>query len=185
LTKIIIIIKYAIFAMIYCSAILGAVFFRLFCEKLVKVRASSAVSKNPVPATQSSGRFTFDLLDNSIMNGFEVVTRIGGYIILFSILAQIMKEIGPDSGVIKAFIMGTLEITTGVSQVCMSNINNTAKIVLVSALTSFGGFSGIAQTKSVLQDSGLSISSYIIVKIISALITTALTLMYVTFILTR
>jgi hypothetical protein len=125
-------------------------------------------------------RFTFDLLDSSIMNGFEIVTKIGGYIILFSILAQIIKEIGPETSFLKAFLMGILEITTGINQICNSKLDSNTKIVLVSVITSFGGFSGIAQTKSVLGDTRLSIRSYLIVKMMSAAISFLLALLYVT-----
>jgi hypothetical protein len=127
----------------------------------------------------ASNRFSFELLDSSIMNGFEIVTKIGGYIILFSILAQIIKEIGPDSSFIKAFIMGILEITTGISQVCSLKLDLSTKIVLVSVITSFGGFSGIAQTKSVLTGTRLSILSYIIVKMMSAVLSFIFALFYV------
>jgi len=113
------------------------------------------------------------------MNGFETITRIGGYVILFSILAQILKELGGKVGIIKAVGMSLLEITTGISQLCSLNIGNNAKIVLVAALASFGGLSGIAQTKSVLQDSRLSISSYIAIKLLNALIAGIFSLIYV------
>lgn len=174
--------KYILFGILYVSAILSAVLFRYFTgrssQKTVRATALPSVMGNHTSINVSS-RFTFDLLDSSIMNGFEIVTRIGGYIILFSILAQIMKEAGPDMGIFKAFLMGILEITTGISQICSTDANIYVKIVLVAALTSFGGFSGIAQTKSVLQDARLSIGTYIVVKFISAVITALLTLLYV------
>lgn len=175
-------IKYPLFIIIYSSAILSAILFRFLSNHLpgssVKTTAAPAVSGTPV-SRNVSNRFTFDLMDSSIMNGFEIITRIGGYIILFSILAQIMKEAVPDFGIFKAFLMGILEITTGISQICNADIGTYTKIVLVAALTSFGGFSGMAQTKSVLQDSRLSIGTYIFVKLINAVITTFLAILYV------
>lgn len=175
-------IKYTLFAIIYGSAIIAALLFRYMSNKFIKTQSITAtyktVATNPVKLT--STRFSFELLDSSIMNGFEIVTKIGGYIILFSILAQIIKEIGPNSGIIKAFLMGTLEITTGISQICSIDMSIQIKIVLVAVLTSFGGFSGIAQTKSVLQNSRLSIQSYVLVKLISAFIALIMAYLYVT-----
>jgi len=113
------------------------------------------------------------------MNGFEIVTRIGGYIILFSILAQMLKDIGTGFALLKAMGMSLLEITTGISQLCSLNLAVNKKIVLTAALASFGGLSAIAQTKSVLQDSRLSISSYIAVKILNAFIAAILSVLYV------
>jgi sporulation integral membrane protein YlbJ len=176
-------IKYALFLIIYGSAILGAFIVRFFYDRLTKKDLHNLpeirIVKKQVNKLPS--RFSFDLLDGSIMNGFEIVTRIGGYIILFSILAQIIREIGPNTGFFKAFIMGICEITTGINQVCNTTADINVKIVLTAVLTSFGGLSGIAQTKSVLQDSRLSIKYYFIAKLISAIIALLLAVLYVTF----
>jgi hypothetical protein len=118
-------------------------------------------------------------MDKSIMNGFEVVTKIGGYIILFSILAQIINEIGLNYALFKAIVMGILEITTGIDQICKIRMDNNIKIVLVSVLTSFGGLSGLAQTKSVLGESRLSIKTYLLVKLLCAFIAMLLSVLYV------
>jgi sporulation integral membrane protein YlbJ len=177
-------IKYALFVIIYGSAILGSLLMRLLVTEKVSTKPLKSnlqlhTMEHPVHSTPI--RFTFDLLDRSIMNGFEVVTRIGGYIILFSILAQIIYSVGPEVGYYKPILMGLFEITTGISQICTSNLDQSIKIVLVTVLTTFGGFSGIAQTKSVLGNQGLSIKSYILVKLMSAGISLALTYLYVTY----
>lgn len=173
-------ISYALFAIIYGSAVISALLYRqLFqrqnkmIEKNVSFKISADLSK------VHEGRFSFEILDHSIMNGFEIVTKIGGYIILFSILAQIIKEIGPETSFIKAILMGIMEITTGINQICNTSLDINTKIVLVSIITSFGGFSGIAQTRSVLGDTRLSIKSYIIVKLMSAMIAMTFALLYV------
>ncbi len=189
-------IKYALFAVIYASSILGAIVFRYFYERKIKadlktVRKLDMRRKNmlspPSPIVRAaaiepqdirSRRFTYDMVDSSIMNGFEIVVKIGGYIILFSILAGIMKEIIPGSGLIKACLIGLLEITTGISQICSIDMDISLKIILVTAVTTFGGLSGMAQTKSVLQESGLSIGAYCIAKLISAAIAVMITYVY-------
>lgn len=173
--------KYALFIIIYGSAILSACIYRALCKggKLKAMTLSNTLSTSNNSCVQR--RFSFDLLDSSIMNGFEIVTRIGGYIILFSILAQIINEILPHSGLFKAFLMGLFEITIGINQICNTSADIQIKIVLVAVLTAFGGFSGIAQTKSVLGDSRLSIKSYIIVKLISAAISLLFAFLYITF----
>lgn len=190
-------IKYTLFAIIYASAILSAVLYRILTRsKAEQVPASlyamSNSEKRTVPtklvrADQPLGepqpRFSFQLLDTSIMNGFEVITKIGGYIILFSILASMLNTVFPNNGIWKGLIVGFLEITTGISQICQSALSEPIKIVLVSSLTSFGGFSSIAQTKSVLGNSGLSIKSYIIVRLLNAAITGILAYGYTVYLL--
>jgi sporulation integral membrane protein YlbJ len=176
-------IKYALFVILYSSAIISAVLYRFLQRQVIRKHSdhsSSVVKEDDIPQ-QKSHSFSFDLLDNSIMNGFEVVTKIGGYIILFSILAQILKEACPGSGIMKAFLMGLLEITTGISQVCNTSMNDSIKIVLVAVLTSFGGLSGLAQTRSVLGDTRLSMKSYFIVKLINGVVALLITYLYVTF----
>ncbi|HHV10327.1 MAG TPA: transporter [Clostridiales bacterium] len=184
-------IKYALFAIIFGSAIIGAFIYRLLVflrkPRRGKLQAASLTRQEasmdtaaPLPGkAPRPGSFRFEMLDSSIMNGFEIVTRIGGYIILFSILAQIMKESLPSSGIVKAFAMGILEITTGISQICSTAAGIKTKIVLIAALTSFGGLSGIAQTKSVLQGSRLSIRSYLYARVIVAIVAFLLAVIYV------
>jgi len=173
-------IGFPLFALIYVSSILGALLTRFL---FLSIDKSAGGNVSPQRVTTSvapiqNSRFSFAMVDEAIMNGFDTITRIGGYIILFSILTQIIKEMIPTSGMIKSIIMGILEITTGISQICSVDHNVKIKIVLVTVLTTFGGLSGIAQTKSVIQDSRLSIKYYVITKIMSAAISFILCLFY-------
>lgn len=176
-------IRLPLFVIIYGSSVLGSV----ICRAVAGIRRHNRLTPGIAGDTRLSEapegyrfvRFSFDILDSSIMNGFEVITKIGGYIILFSILAQITNEIGPDKGFYKAAIIGTLEITTGINQLCRIRMDNEIKIVLAAVLTSFGGLSGIAQTKSVLGSSRLSLKYYFIVKLVSASVALLLSLLYV------
>lgn len=173
-----------LFALIYGSSILSALFYRTY-QSYGKKRKMSKYNEskiaNKVQNSYHSVKFSFDILDRSIMNGFEVITKIGGYIILFSILAQIINEIGANFSPYKAIAMGFFEITTGIDQICKIRMDSNTKIVLVSVLTSFGGLSGLAQTKSVIGESRLSIKSYLSVKLLSAFITMLLSILYVLF----
>lgn len=184
-------IKYALFLLLIGSAMISAQLCRyilsLFQNKKVSVLgkslhiASLSASKEKVnPSGQSDSlHFSFAVLDHAIMNGFEVVTKIGGYIIIFSILAQIVRDAGPDIGILKAILMGILEITVGVNQICSTNIDAHTKIVLVATLTAFGGLSGMAQTKSVIGETRLSMIYYFIVKLVNAVTAGLLALLYV------
>lgn len=171
-----------LFILLYSSSIISALLYRVIVNRLHgRISYADEPEVRVMPdSTYRSVRFSFDTIDASIMNGFEVITKIGGYIILFSILAQIVNEIGPHFGFMKAVFMGILEITTGIDQVCKTTLAMDKKIVLAAVLTSFGGLSGLAQTKSVLGDSRLSIKSYFVVKLFNAFITLLLTIFYVT-----
>ena len=51
--------------------------------------------------------FHFDIFDASIMNGFETITKVGGYMILFSILFKFGEKL-PTT-----FLLPLLEISNG------------------------------------------------------------------------
>lgn len=176
-------IRIPLFVIIYGSSILSSYIcrniYRFFQKRKQKSSDGPVADRPSLPVNFKSVRFTFDILDSSIMNGFEVITKIGGYIILFSILAQIVYKTGSDVSLLKATFMGTLEITTGISQICRIRMDSNIKIVLAAVLTSFGGFSGMAQTKSVLGCSRLSLKYYFIVKLLSALLAFLLSAFYV------
>lgn len=175
-------IKIVLFVLIYGSSILGAIIYQMYQNhnnKRMQIYSNVHSTSARPHSEYRSVRFSFDIVDKSIMNGFEVITKIGGYIILFSILAQIINDLGPNFNYYKAIIMGMLEITTGIDQICKIRIDNNVKIVLVSVLTSFGGLSGLAQTKSVLGESRLSIKTYFFVKLLSAFIAMLLSVLYV------
>lgn len=177
-------IKYSLFVILYSSAILSALLYRMIWQRhnrkyltMQNVELSTTFKK-PI---QAPVRLRFEIIDKAIMNGFEVVTKIGGYIILFSILAQILYTIGPKTGYVKPVLMSIFEITFGINQICNTDMELKMKIVLVASLTSFGGLSGIAQTKSVIGETRLSMKSYFIAKSINAVITFFITLFYVNF----
>ncbi|MBQ8803997.1 MAG: transporter [Tyzzerella sp.] len=121
--------------------------------------------------------FNFSILDHSIMNGFETITKIGGYIILFSILFTFGKQL-PG-----AWIMPILEITNGIPYILDLELPFHVGYISVLALTSFGGFCATAQTYSMIQNTKLSILPYIIQKLITATVTSLLAFLYILFIL--
>lgn len=123
--------------------------------------------------------FTFHLIDDSILCAFEVVTKVGGYIVLFSVLASFVSNLPFHLGPAVALITGLLEITTGIDRISCLTIATELKVVMVVGITAFGGLCLVAQTKSVLSETGLSTVSYIICKMLSAGIAILLSLIYV------
>lgn len=180
---------------LYGSAIITALIFRSFYERFTHETYSIQIPKfntttnllhaQSIPQTKKKQRFKIDftIVDECIMDGFEVITKVGGYIILFSILAQIILSMNQLNHYVRMLIVGICEITTGIDTIANSALQMDTKIVLILALTSFGGLSGLAQTKSVFADSGLSIISYLKAKIMNAFITFLLGLLYVKFLL--
>ena len=115
------------------------------------------------------------LLDTSIMNGFETITRLGGYILLFSIVISCLRHYWKPDGPAGYLLLGSVELTTGLCQVATSALSSGQKSLCALTLTSFGGFCVMAQTRSLLHKE-LPFRSYIEGKLINALFTAGLIL---------
>ena len=120
--------------------------------------------------------FNFLFLDQAIMNGFDTITRVGGYIILFSILFSLLKQLPASIPI--AF----LEITNGIPFLLHLSLSYEIRFSLCLALVSFGGFCSVIQTRAMIQDSGLSIRPYIKEKLITAMVTSLIAYIYILFI---
>ncbi len=105
--------------------------------------------------------------DSVMMSSFEIMVKIGGYIMLFSILAAFIRQISPISPSMKALFLGFVEITTGI-QAIHTSIDGVLQGLCLTAVTAFGGLSGIFQTKSVLKSPDLSPVHYTLWKLLHA-----------------
>lgn len=123
--------------------------------------------------------FNFQIFDNCMMNAFETITKVGGYIILFSILLTLSKNIPFQN------LLPLLEITNGIPLIMKNAPSFEHAYIYAMALASFGGFCSIAQTKSMIQETGLSIFPYIIEKLITALVTSLFAFLYLKYISPR
>lgn len=120
---------------------------------------------------QAQGELSLiEILDQSILHGFTVLAKVGGYIILFSILAALMEHLLPCSPEIKAVLAGILEITSGAEKIAAASFSAQSRMLLLMACSAFGGLSSVAQSASVLTGTGLSLSCYIFAKLRQALI---------------
>ena len=120
--------------------------------------------------------FDFQMFDVSIMNGFETITKVGGYMILFSILFTLGEKLPV------AFSLPLLEISNGIPLITQLSSNFTIVYPYILGLTSFGGLCAVAQTNSMIQNTGLRIFPYIIQKLVTALVTSLFAFLYVYFI---
>ena len=149
--------KYALLCIIYAAPVITAFFSYLLFYR----RKSFHLSNTP---SEQFTKFSYELLDNCIMTGFEVLTKVGGYLILFSILAEILPAFLPFSALYNALLTGTLEITIGIHKLAALPLPFHKKTALIAAITTFGGLSGLAQTKSATSQSGLILFPYLITK---------------------
>ena len=101
------------------------------------------------------------------MDGFETLTRLGGYIMLFSMIASLLQKL-PIPRILTLILTGMVEITNGIAMLPDSGLPKSTQYVLAVVYTAFGGLSGIAQTSSMIRDTPLSIKRYCIAKLLLA-----------------
>lgn len=108
-------------------------------------------------------------IDRCILSGVQNIIKLGGYIIIFSIICSLTRLILKD-GYIYAAISGILEITTGLGAFSLISLS-LKKLYTVCILSSFGGICTIAQTLCMIRGSHLSIKLYIAGKLINCIVT--------------
>lgn len=128
--------------------------------ELRKKRTDNLSKKRPA----SESKINFKIIDAGIMNGFETLTRLGGYIMLFSMTASMLQHL-PLPATCSLCITGFTEITTGIRLLSTAALSKKLCYVLAMTFIAFGGISGIAQTSSMIKDTPLSLKYYICKKI--------------------
>lgn len=126
----------------------------------------SYIEKKETPEFQ----LDFKILDASIINSFQTIVKLGGYIILFAIISRMILYVFTDNILIKSILVGATEITNGIYVISKNPIPEKIKFILILCFTSFGGLSSVAQTESLIKTSGLSIKKYFFAKICNGLI---------------
>lgn len=129
-------------------------------------------------ALRQKGRWTFQDIDSCIMDSFETLVKVGGYIILFSVILTLCKSI-PFS--IPAFdsLLPVLEITNGIVMLGNTELPFSLLYPSILALTSFGGVCALAQTQCMIQKADLPILPYFIEKLAAALTASLLGILYI------
>lgn len=170
---------YYILGIILLSSILTGFLYKLIHYVKEDFKQQHSFPMDNIPCNAETKILPFKALDESILNGFEILVKVGGYIMLFSILAQVLLTFHFLPLLPQFILIGFLELTTGAAAISLTQFSFLQKIVLTNGLTAFGGLSSLAQTYSVLIHSGLSIKTYFCYKLINAVIASGITLLFI------
>ena len=145
-------------------------------------RRSSAHHPEP-QGVYSQGRtqkehFSFQTFDSSMMDSFEGIVKVGGYIILFSVLIALLDELPGDSPLLAAFAPA-LEVTNGILMLRRTIRDLSLAWPAVLGLTAFGGFCSAAQTQCMIQGTGLAVFPYLMQKLAAAGAASLLAFIYI------
>ena len=172
--------QYIFYGLILGSAYLCSLIFGLFLRKKVSKTSESITETNIIEHTNNLSFAT--ALDASILDAFTTITKIGGFIILFSILGEFVLALPFHLGFLRYLLLCILEITTANHFISLSTYSMNIKIILNLATTTFGGLSGLFQTQSVIAGSGLSLTYYIFMKLLQSLLVVFGTILLLIFI---
>lgn len=139
--------------------------------------AISASETTGTASPKASFTFSFLLLDSAIEQAFSVLTRVGGYIILFSVLANLLVLL-PLPPLFLACLGSFLEITTGSTALTSLTLAKAIQLPLIVGFVTFGGLSTAAQTKSVLAGTKFPFAHYLLTKALAGLIAGLLTAVF-------
>lgn len=99
-------------------------------------------------------------LDEALLSSIEVMVKIGGYLMLFSILAAFIRRLPLPGTILPALLIAIAEMTTGIEHASLS-FSGLTKLLLIVFSGAFGGLSGAFQVRSVTKNAGLSIRHYL------------------------
>lgn len=158
-----------VFIILYFSTFCTGQFFRLLYMRKRRQELPAQFGKHkketshPLPIGE--------MIDVSIMNSFETITRLGGYIILCSILVTAIQKIPDVLLPLKMFLESTAEISTGIHTISLRQYGYPLQFLFTLCAASFGGFCVMLQTKSILKDTDLTITPYIRGKLVQTFLT--------------
>lgn len=150
---------------------------------MVSSKKSSVSSKTAVTFSNLG-----EVLSTSIMNSVNTIVMIGGFVILFSVIISILNNSGLldivckmfypifnllniDINFIKPIISGFVELTNGLNNLsCINTKSFSTLITFASFILGFGGISVCLQVLSITSKSDISISAYIIGKLLQGTI---------------
>ena len=131
--------------------------------------------ENSIFSKPLTHKMNFSVLESCILNSSETLVKVGGYLMIFSVLLALL-ELLPIRSPGFLLLKSSLEMTNGILLLSQSLSHPQVLYPLLLALTSFGGWCSVAQTQS-----GLKLSSYIIQKLTAALAVSLLTFLYLKF----
>ncbi len=118
------------------------------------------------------------VIDTCIMNSFEAITMIGGYIIIFSILLSVIQNYAYENSIIQNFLP-CLEMSNGILLLKKLQLPENILYASVLGLTSFGGLCAVAQTKSIVRSIKIPILPYTTQKLVTAIVTSLIAYIYI------
>lgn len=116
-----------------------------------------------------------NLTDGPVIYGIKNISKLGVYIMLFSILSQYLQKLPI---IFTPYLCGIFEITTGINAISESIHNSALLLVIIMPFITFGGICGILQTFAVDTASLIEKRKYLISRLSAIAICSMLSLIF-------
>ena len=138
---------------------------------------SQHIIQQKVPISNSFYKISspFDILLTSMLNSFKTLGIILGYLIIFSLIPNLILTHLPTSELLKGIAIGLFELTTGLQAISSVQINTTTLILLASFILSFSSLMIIFQVYSFVYKIGIKLKEIILYKLLHGVISTIIT----------
>lgn len=156
----------------YSAPLLTGLFLRFLLRKQLKTKESPL--QNNSSLLRTTPVFQFQYLDHAIMNAFQTIVRLGGYITFFAVLSAFIQSARFLPSALRLFLTATIELTTGANLLGKINAPLKLRVIAVCACVSFSSLSGFAQSYTLLKEGEIPAFYYLIGKVISCLLCTLL-----------
>lgn len=131
------------------------------------------------------------VFNQAVQGGMDTIVYVGGYIIFFSMLSNILKSlewfqsllltlshlVQVPVTVLNSIIYGMIEFSSGIALTANTLPLTPTTLALIAFILTFGGFCVFFQSSYVLQGSGLKLSYYLICKLFQGIVASVYTLL--------
>lgn len=143
-------------------------------------------------ARQRDARPFGQLLGDAVRDSIQTLLLVGGLIILFAVvidvlarigvvgvvsaaLAVLLRPLGVDQQAASALVSGLFEITIGVKAASAAAAPLLQRLMLANAIIAWSGLSVLAQVAAVTQGTGVSLRPYLLARLLQAVLAGGLT----------
>lgn len=139
--------KYPIWVLLAC--VYGPVVILAVIAKKIYFRGSKPSYDDHTSLTMKKTHTTSSI-DEMILSAVEILCKIGGYLVLFSILIVFLRNSSMIPTIPRLAVTGLLEMTTGIKELA-SSLDTAPAFIASAATLTFGGLSGLFQTNAVIR----------------------------------
>lgn len=152
--------------------------------RFLKVKGNYTISTDNIKSNLDKKEIQKDLsigklISDSVKNSMNNILLIGGFIILYSVLIEMLfelkiinsiiifvsKYLNIDNEIIKALLSGIIELTHGCINIANLNTHFMIKIIMLNFIIAWGGFSIHSQSLSFIYETDINPFIYLISKL--------------------